>query len=439
MVTLIAFLFVLSFLVFVHELGHFTIAKISGIGVERFSIGLPPKLFGIKIGETDYCISAIPFGGYVKLIGQDDFSQEEDETSPGPRDYRGKSTPVKMAVLAAGSFMNLFTGLVIFFLLFAFTGVPMSSTKIGSIEPDSIAAKAGFERGDIIETTNSKKVKKLEDALLPLYTNNRTVFTVKNPRGEITRIEVNQKLRGDEDFGVVPYYKAIVGKVIEGMPAEKAGIKSGDVIVSIDTVKVTGWNHMSEIIHDSPGKLLTITVQRNGRDIKIPLTPETSVEADLKGVKTSIGKIGVQIGNEKVSVPESFREAFSRTVYFASQTFDFFGKLVTGRMSAKLLGGPVMIAQLAGESAKIGLASLMSFTAFISINLGVLNMLPFPVLDGGHIFILITETIVRKKLSVKARMALQQAGTLILLLLMIYVTFNDVMRFDTISKIFGGK
>jgi regulator of sigma E protease len=439
MITLIAFLFVLSLLVLVHELGHFTIAKISGIGVERFSIGLPPKLVGIKIGETEYCISAIPFGGYVKLIGQDDFSTEEDDTPPGHRDYRGKSTAVKIAVLSAGSIMNLITALVIFFLLFAFTGIPLSSTKIGEIEPGSIAAQIGLKTDDVIVQTNGKNVKKFEEALLPLYTNKQTVLTVKDARGEERQVTVARKLKENEDFGVIPFYEAIVGKAIKGMPAEKGGIKSGDIIAAIDTVKVSGWYHMSQIIRDNPGKQLTITVLRDRKEVKIPLSTDSATEPQPDGTKKMIGKIGVQIGNERVGVIESFRQAYSRTVYFASQTFGFFGKLVTGRMSAKLLGGPVMIAQLAGESAKIGIASLMSFTAFISINLGVLNLLPFPVLDGGHIFILAVETAVRRKLSTKARMALQQAGTLILLFLMLYVTFNDVMRFETISKIFGGK
>ena len=439
MITLIAFVFVLSLLVLVHELGHFTIAKIFGIGVERFSIGLPPKLVGIKIGDTEYCLSAIPFGGYVKLIGQDDFLQEEDDSPPGPRDYRGKSTPVKMAVLSAGSIMNLLTALVIFFLLFALTGIPLSSTKIGAVEPGSIAAQLGLKSGDVIVMTDGKKVKKFEEALLPLYTNKQTVFTVKNARGEERQVAVSRKIRENEDFGIIPFYEAIVGKVIKGMPAEKAGIKSGDVIASIDTVKVNGWYHMSEIVRDNPGKQLTVTVRRDGKEVKILLITETASEQQPNNVKKTIGKIGVQIGNERVGAIESFRQAYSRTVYFATQTFGFFGKLITGRMSAKLLGGPVMIAQLAGESAKIGIASLMSFTAFISINLGVLNLLPFPVLDGGHIFILAAETVVRRKLSLKARMALQQAGTLILLFLMLYVTFNDVMRFETISKIFGGK
>ncbi|MFA6470657.1 MAG: RIP metalloprotease RseP [Candidatus Latescibacterota bacterium] len=439
MITLIAFVFVLSLLVLVHELGHFTVAKMSGIGVERFSIGLPPKLVGIKIGETEYCISAIPFGGYVKLIGQDDFTPEEEVTEPGPRDYRGKSTLVKMTLLAAGSFMNLLTAVVIFFFLFALTGIPLSSTKIGSVEPGSIAAQLGLKSGDTIVETNGKKVKKFEDSLLPLYTDSKTVLTVKNARGEELQVTVNKKLKQDEDFGIMPFYSAIVGKVIKGMPAEKAGILSGDIIASIDTIKVNGWSHMSEIIRNSPGKHLIITVQRDGNEVNIPLTPDTADENGPDGKKTLIGKIGVQIGNERVGIAESFKQAFSRTVYFSSQTFGFFGKLITGQMSAKLLGGPIMIAQLAGESAKIGIVSLMSFTAFISINLGVLNLLPFPVLDGGHIFILLTETVTRRKFSLKAKMALQQAGTLVLLFLMLYVTFNDVMRIDTITRMFGGK
>ena len=198
---------------------------------------------------------------------------------------------------------------------------------------------------------------------------------------------------------------------------------------------------MSEIVRAHPDREMTFTLDRNGEEIESQVMVG-NVEEDLPdGSTKKIGRIGIypHIPVHRINVFESITMAFERTYFYAIHTIDFFIKLVTGRMSAKLLGGPVLIAQMAGESAKTGLANLLFFTAFISINLGVLNLLPFPVLDGGHIFILLIETLIRRKLSTRIRMAVQQVGTIVLLLFMIYVTFNDLMRFDAISKFLIGK
>ena len=188
MLTIISFLFVLSLLVVVHELGHFTTAKLFGIGVERFSVGLPPKLFGKKIGETEYVVSAIPFGGYVKLTGQDDFAVMEEDTSSDPRDYRSKSAPVRIAVLVAGSLMNLAAAVVIFFILFMHEGIPETSAKVGAVQPGTVAEKLGLAPGDMFTAVNGKEVKRMEDVLLPLYTDKKTTLTVTGTSGKTREI-----------------------------------------------------------------------------------------------------------------------------------------------------------------------------------------------------------------------------------------------------------
>lgn len=438
MTTIVAFLFVLSLLVIIHELGHFSLAKLFGIGVERFSVGLPPKIIGKKIGETEYVVSAIPFGGYVKMTGQDDFSVEDD-SEIGPKDYRGKSAPVRVAVLAAGSLMNLCAAVVIFFLLFMMEGVPQTSTKIGTVEPNSVAARAGLREGDTIDTVNGKRVIKMEDVLLPLFTSDRTVLNITSGEGENRHVIIPRRLKEGEVIGIVPWIEAKVGEVIKDSPADKAGLKSGDVIASINEEPINGWFDMNRIVRANPGTPLLFTLNRNGSEVKITLNPAVVQENLPNGKKETIGRIGVKlhVSNRKVTVPGAFTESFSQTKYYVVNTFGFFIKLVTGNMSPKLLGGPVMIAELAGESARSGLATLMGFTAFISINLGVLNLLPFPVLDGGHIFIILVESVVRRKLSLRVRGAIQQAGTLVLLFLMFYVTFNDLMRIDLLSRLFG--
>ena len=437
MITIIAFFFVLSLLVIVHELGHYVVAKLGGIGVERFSVGLPPRLFGIKFGETDYCISAIPFGGYVKLTGQDDFGKEE-EYDLGPKDYRGKSSPVKIAVLIAGSLMNIVTAVIIFVFLFVINGVPESSNTIGYVEEGTLADEMGLRAGDEIINVLGKKVERIEDILLPLFTEDTVTITVSN-LNQVRTLTASRKLEHNEDFGILPYVEARIGSILSGSPAEKAGFLPDDVIEAINDERVSGWYNMSKIVRVNPDTEMVFTVLRNDTEITLPVLIGRITEDTPDGTRESVGRIGVTLKalTRKVGFIESTQLAVKYTVYLITHMLDFFGKLFTGRMSAKLLGGPIMIAQMAGESARSGFSNLMAFTALISINLGVLNLLPFPVLDGGHIFILLLEAVIRRKMSMKVRMAVQQIGTFVLLLLMLYITFNDIMRFDTISKLFG--
>lgn len=440
MITFIAFIFVLSLLVFVHELGHYLVAKLSGIGVVRFSLGLPPRLIGIRIGETDYCISAIPFGGYVKLVGQEDFAQEIDESEIGPRDYRGKPTPVKIAVLLAGASMNILAAGVIFSLLFWTLGVPENSTRVGYVMPGSYAEDMGIKSGDEIVAFNGNKINKIEQALISLYTDDNISLTVITPTGERT-VNITRKLNENEDFGILPYYDARIKGTLSGSPAEKAGLLAGDVITAIDNIPIYGgWYHMSEIVKVNPDREMIFTIKRDGSEVRIPVVAGHEEEELPDGTRRTIGKIGISIdiSTRKAGGLESMKMAFVETKFITVLTLDFLGKLFTGRMSSKFIGGPVSIAQMAGESAKSGFASLMWFTAFISISIGILNLLPFPVLDGGHIFILLVETVVRRKLPMRFRLAVQQVGSIILILFMIYITFNDLMRFDIFSRIFGG-
>lgn len=426
---------------FVHELGHFLVAKLSGIGVERFSIGLPPRLIGVQIGETEYCISMIPFGGYVKMVGQDDFAYDEsDEDIAGPNDYRGKSAPVKMAVLAAGSTMNLLTAVVIFSLLFLSEGVPEQSRKVGYVTAGTYAEELGFKTGDEIVAVDGDEIEVLDQAFISLYTGNNSKLTVRSGAEDRT-IVVERKLNESEDFGLQPYYEARIDRTVEGSPAEAAGFLPDDVVAAIDGEPLSGgWIHMTKIIERNPGNPMVFTVKRGDTTVDLPVTAGSEEEPQPDGSVKTVGKVGLAIRfqSKEVGFAESVTLASKRTVYVAGQTLSFFGKLVTGRMSPKLMGGPVLIAQVAGESAKSGWATLFGFTAFISINLGVLNLLPFPVLDGGHIAILFIESVSRRKMSAKVRMAIQQTGSIVLLILMIYVTFNDLLRFDTISKMFGG-
>ena len=437
LITIISFIFVLSLLVIVHEFGHYTVAKLAGIGVERFSVGMPPKLFGVRFGETDYCLSAIPFGGYVKLTGQSDFDEVE-ENDYGDKDYRKKSTPVKIAVLVAGSLMNLVTAVVIFSLIFWITGIPESSKRIGFVEENSLASEVGLKSGDEILAVNGSDIDRWQEIILPLYTEDGVTLTAKDENGERT-VHVPHRLTEKDEFGIYQDYKAQVGTVVHGSPAEKAGFQPKDIILAIDNESIICWDHMRKVIEASPDIKKIFTVDREGEKIQFPVAIGHVSQSKPDGSLITVGRVGYtpDIPILDVGFFASIKMAVDNTVYLIVHTLDFFIKLITGRMSVKLVGGPVMIAQMAGENAKSGFSSLMGFTAFISINLGVLNLLPFPVLDGGHVVILLIESVVRRKLSTKARMAFQQAGTLLLLLLMIYITINDVLRFETIARLFG--
>ena len=438
MITIIAFFFVLSLLVIIHEFGHYAVAKLGGISVQRFSIGYPPRLFGIQIGETDYCISAIPFGGYVKLAGQEDFGKEE-EYDYNPKDYRGKSTPVKIAVLVAGSLMNIFAAIAIFALLFFLNGIPENTNVIGGVEPETLAYEMGLRAGDEVVKIQGKEVKRVDDILLPLYMDDNVTITVKNLEQERI-LTAPRKLEQNEDFGASPFYEARVDNVLSESAAEKAGFLPGDIIVKIEDEEINGWHHMSKVVRANPDLEKVFTLMRSGAEIYIPVLIGHTAQNMPDGTRQTVGRIGVSlhIPTREVGLIESSILAVKNTAFLVVHMLDFVGRLITGRVSTKLLGGPVMIAQMAGESAKTGFTTLMGFTAFISINLGVLNLLPFPVLDGGHVFILLSEAIIRRKLSVKVRFAIQQTGMLLLLFLMLYITFNDIMRFETISKFFGG-
>ncbi|MFC1509898.1 RIP metalloprotease RseP [Candidatus Omnitrophota bacterium] len=438
MTTILAFIFVLSILVIVHEFGHYAVAKLAGIGVERFSIGMPPRFIGIKIGETDYCISAIPFGGYVKLTGQSDISQNEEEDYGG-KDYRKKPVLVRMAVLAAGSIMNLVTAVVIFFLVYWVTGVADSTNTIGFVKNDTLASQVGLRIGDEITEVNGKEITQLDEVFLALIADNSTVLTVRNDDGE-RMIDIPRKLEDQENFGIALYYEAKIKSVISDSPAEKAGISPGDIIIAIDNEPVFGWEHMRSIVEANPDTEKIFTISRGGKEIILPVNIDHISQDDPDGKEKIIGRVGyhLDVPVRDTGMVESLEMAYVNTKFLAVHTLGFFVKLLTGSMSVKHLGGPVMIAQLAGESAESGFSSLLGFTAFISVNLGVLNLLPFPVLDGGHIVILFIETIFRRKLPEKIQMAFQNAGALFLLLLMLYISFNDIMRTEIIGRLFGG-
>ncbi len=358
MTTIFSFIVLLGLLIFVHELGHFLFAKRLGVGVLKFSLGFGPKLIGKKIGETEYLISALPLGGYVKMIGEDPGEVVSQENLQ--RSFQNQPLLKRTAIVAAGPIFNLLLAALIFSVVFM-TGVPVITTKIGDILKDS--------------------------------------------------------------------------------PSASAGLMRGDRIVAIDGTPVSKWDEMVGIIQKSSGVKLMLSVEREGKRFDIPVIPEKKTTKNIFGEDREVGMIGVASGGEiiqeRISPPKAILMGFERTVDISVLTVVGIVKLIQRIVPAETIGGPLLIAQLAGEQASAGMTSFILFTAMISINLGILNLLPIPILDGGYLFFFLIEAIKRKPLSIKMREIAQQIGLFIIIALMIFAFYNDIMRFLS-GKVLNG-
>lgn len=350
MTTIIATIFVLGIMIFVHELGHFLVAKWVGIRVERFSLGFPPKMFGKKIGDTEYCISWIPLGGYVKMAGE---VPDREQITGAPDEFMSKTIAQRTAVIIAGPLANLLTAVVISWAMFYSQGKPI-------VDPDHV----------------------------------------------------------------------VVGGVIENGPAAQAGIQSGDFILEVNGVAVSEFAAMAEIIQNRPGDSLRMAWSREGQRISGWIVALDTVVLNETGERVRQGMIGIGEGYQLVSAGlfESAALGLDRTWMFASGIFRFLYGLVSGQVSAKMIGGPVFIARVAGDAARQGFGSLLWLIAFLSVNLAIVNILPIPVLDGGHLVFLGVEKLRGKALSLKQRAVAQQVGLFFILIFISYVTFNDFLR-----------
>ena len=342
----------LGILIFVHELGHFLVAKSLGIKILKFSLGFGPKVMGKTYGETEYLLSAFPLGGYVKMLGEE--PEEELDEADKLRAYNYQPIWKRFAVVFSGPFFNLCFAVLVFFLVF---------------------------------------------------------------------------MRG------VPYLLPEVGEVTAGSPAAQQGLMKGDTIVTIDGRKIARWDEMTAIIHDQPGKKLAITVNRGGTSVSFSVTPEKKVIKNLFGEDKEVGLIGITPSGKSEISHEGFAESFSlacaRTWDISVLTLVSIVKLIQRVIPADTIGGPILIFQMAGQQASQGAMNFFTFMAVISINLGILNLLPIPVLDGGHILFLGIEALRRKPLSEKVIMISQRIGLALLLLLMAFAFYNDIVRLIT--------
>lgn len=338
---------VLGVLIFVHELGHFLVAKRAGVSVLKFSLGFGPKIAGFTRGGTEYLLSAIPLGGYVKMLGED----PKEEVADLERSFSAKPIGWRSLIILAGPGSNFLLAIAIFWGVFM-VGVPTLTTK--------------------------------------------------------------------------------VGEVMEGFPAREAGLLRGDRIVAIEGQPIEKWEELAKQIHQSPGRPVRLTVEREGQRFDLAVAPKATKQKNLFGEEQEIGLLGIAPTEEFLTERMNPITAFGRAVY---KTYDLsvlilitFGKLLQGVVPAKTIGGPLLVAQMAGEQARLGVLNLLFFTALLSINLAILNLLPIPILDGGHLFFALIEAARGKPVSLKKREMAQQVGLVLLVALMIFAFYNDIFR-----------
>jgi len=441
MQTLLAFSFVLGVLVFVHELGHFLLARWHGVRVLTFSLGFGPKLLSFRRGDTEYCLSAIPLGGYVKMAGE----SADDQPQGADDEYMSKTKWQRFQILLAGPAMNLALAVLLLAVVLsqgdrvlAFLSRP---AVIGVVQADSPAERGGMLPGDEVVRINGRAVTTWEDLEVGVTSRaDRDVeFVVRRGGAErtltIRPTTTRVPVQSDATFevgtiGVLPDTYPIIDAVNPGDPADKAGLLKGDVIQSIEGKRMVYSRNVSEELRTRAGQPTRILVRRAGAEVPITVTP---VQRGANAV------IGITLGNETITYTPGPLEALGlsvkRNVATAGLIFTTLGELFTGDASPRQLMGPVGIAQLSGASAREGWVELFALMASISLNLGLLNLLPIPVLDGGHMAIMGMEALARRDFSIAMKERMLFAGFVLLMALMVTVIYNDLTRIAWIERL----
>lgn len=438
--TFFSAIILLGILIFVHELGHFLFAKRLGVRVLKFSLGFGPKLIGRKYGDTEYLVSAVPLGGYVKMLGEEPGEELKEEDKPYAYNYQ----PVwkRFLIVFSGPVFNLFFAAAVFFVVFL-SGIPVPKPYVGKVMENSPAAAAGLIPGDRIAAINGKTVSGWDDIDVSVSESRgeKLLFKVEREGGMLELSVTPERKTGKNifgenteimDIGIMPLMHPEVGEVVKSAAAEKAGIKKGDRIIEIDSIPVKTWHDMTTVIHGSAGKPLRLKIKRDENFLELTVTPEKKTFKSPDGTEKHIGLIGISpAGNNLMKKYDPFKAAslgIKKTWDMVVLTVVVVVKLIQRIVPAETLGGPIMIFQMAGQQASLGITNFFVFMAVISINLGVLNLLPIPVLDGGHILFLGIEAVRRKPLSEKAIMISQRIGLAIIIALMAFAFYNDIMR-----------
>ena len=443
MQTLLAFIFAILILVSLHEFGHYIVARLCGVKVLRFSVGFGKPFFTRKRGDTEWCLAPIPLGGYVKMV-----DTREGEVAQADLPYAfDKQHPAKrIAIVAAGPLTNLALAVLLYGLSFSF-GVTELRPYVGTVEPDTIAARAGFQSGDRIQSVNSTPVEDWGSAQTEIALNleaGKVAVAVQTASGAQTvrtidaagTEEAGKIAKNQGYIGLMPFkISTVIGGVEKGSPADKAGLKTGDKLTAADGKPITSWQEWANLTRQSPGRKIALTYERDGQARTADIRPDTVERSD----KTLIGRVGLLPQSDKAwdrqirrnyrpSVVRAFGMGWEKTVSYSWTTVKFFGKLISGNASASHISGPLTIADIAGQSAELGLQSYLEFLALVSISLGVLNLLPVPVLDGGHLVFYTAEWIRGKPLGERIQNIGLRFGLALMMLMMAIAFFNDITR-----------
>lgn len=447
MQTLILTILVLGVLVFVHELGHFLTAKWAGIGVPRFSIGLGPRVVGVRVGETDYCLSAIPFGGYVKMAGMEgeeafeglEGGRSEDEAVLAEKRYESKSIGTRLIVISAGVAMNFLLGWLIYVGLAWREGIPtVEGTILGGV--DSVAVRehpalAQLGVGDTIVGVDGRQVSNWYEIGRAIEEGEGPV-SIALSSGETVAVPVeNETDRRAIFFALAPFVSPVIAEIEGDGPAARAGLREGDRIVSVDGIETGSFSAVSDIVRLRPDRVVPVVIERRveGEPRRFSLSVRTgtiSAPRPSDGRFVHVGWLGVgtRIGRIELGPGQALAAGSRATWRAGTLILGGLYQLVTGEIGLRSLGGPVAIGQLTGHFARQGVSSLLAWVALFSINLAILNLLPIPVLDGGHIMFIAIEGTRGRPLSARQKMRLSQVGLAFLVLLMAWAFTADILR-----------
>ena len=436
MITIAAGIVMLGILIFVHELGHFCVAKWCGVKVLKFSLGFGPKLFSRQWGETEYLICIVPLGGYVQMLGEGGGElgeaaelKPEDEARSFARQPVGR----RMAIVGAGPFMNLVLPFLILPIAYLI-GVNLPAyldqpACIGYVVAGSEGEHRGFQSGDCVRRIGDTPIPTWETVGPALINHAGIPLPIIVERGgeqiELTLPADHGALEGLQAIGLLPPQDAVIGSLAPPMPAAEAGLQAGDVILAIAGQPVVSWYDLRVMIQKIGAQPVAVHIQRDGRVLQLTLTPR---QPDTGG-DYLIGIAPLQATTYKRFKPwDALQAGVDRTMELINLTLVFIRKLFAGAVSASNIGGPITVVQVAGQAAQTDLSSILSVLAFLSIQLGILNLLPIPILDGGHLFFACFELIFRRPLSLKAREIAQQVGLALLIMLMLLAFYNDIVR-----------
>jgi regulator of sigma E protease len=424
--TILAFLFALGVIIVVHEAGHLLVAKAFGVRVLTFSVGFGKRIWGIQRGETEYRISAVPLGGYVRLSGEN-----PEEATSDPRDFLSKPRWQRVLVYLAGPAMNVILAILIFAGLFMIgmeiPHLPDVPAIVGTIEPGSSAAQAGINRGDRIVAVNGKQMENWQQVLMALITSpakSQVRLTVERKGDRLDKVVMPQELKKEgirDTAGLFPLLRPQITQVFPDSPAAKAGLRVGDEVWTIDGLPIADSRDFVANIEKRAGEKVIFEIGRDGRPMSLAVTPR-----DDNGV----GKIGVGIGiYQKYGPLRAFSASVRYNVLIVQETLSILGKVITGQVKAKsAFAGPLEIASQTGEAARRGFKDLVYLMGFLSISIAFMNLLPIPILDGGQIFILLVEEVIRRDLSLKVKEVVSQVGFFMILALMATVIYFDVVK-----------